>query len=370
VPSRLVLMNPGPVVVDERVREALLGPDICHREPEFSELLTRVRSLLVQVCGGSSSDAAVVFAGSGTTALEATISSIIPRHGKMLALDNGHYGERLLKIAAVHGIPYAHLAFGWANPIQLETVEACLANDPAITHVCMVHHETSTGMLNPVHLIGKLTATWKKQFIVDAISSLGGEELNVQADHIDWCIGTANKCIEGFPGVSFVCASKARFDELKSLPPRTFALNGYAHYLAQEFSKSPPFTPPVQTLYALETALDLLIAEGVPQRAQRYQTLAARLRAGMSNQGFRFLLSPEHWSNTLTAFYLPPAISYAELHQGLKAAGFVIYAGQEMLQERTFRIANMGQITLEDVDRFLFAVKAHLGGLIERFRCD
>ncbi len=350
---RQILMNPGPVLVDDRVRRALSGPDMCHRESEFSEMMARVGRKVTQVCGGDDRYTTVIFTGSGTAALEATLSSSVLPDGKMLILDNGHYGERLSKIAFLHGIPHEVIRNGWSIPFDLDRVGRAISDNPAITHIAMVHHETSTGMLNPLHEIGCLSAKYGKSLMVDAISSLGGESLDVQADHIDWCVGTANKCLEGMPGLSFVCAPRAKLDALADIPARTLYLNLYNQYVATERAHAPQFTPAVQTFYAFDVALDLMLAEGVQARHARYAELAAQLRKGLADLNFRFLLPPEHRSSTLTAIYLPEGMGYAGLHDKLKAHGFVIYAAQENLKQKVFRLANMGQITPGDIALFL-----------------
>ena len=350
---RTILMNPGPVLVDERVRKALNWPDMCHREPEFSELMTRVREKVTQLCGGDETYTTVMFTGSGTAALEATLSSVAPPDGKVLIVDNGHYGERLAKIVAVHNIPYRVSQHGWGVPFDLEALDKTLQSDPSITHVGIVHHETSTGMLNPLHEVGAIVARHRRSLLADAISSLGGEILDVQADHIDWCIGTANKCIEGVPGISFVCAPRIKLDGLANIPPRTFYLNLYTQYVAEDRDEAPPFTPAVQVLFAFDQALDLMLAEKVEGRHARYRALAEQLRSGLKELGFGLFLPPEHRSSLLTTVYLPDGVNYGDLHDRLKAQGFVIYAGQDALSQRVFRLANMGQITADDIKRFL-----------------
>jgi 2-aminoethylphosphonate-pyruvate transaminase len=355
--GRQILMNPGPVLLDERVRKAMAQPDICHREPEFAELMTRVSAKVTEVCRGGAGYASVVFTGSGTAALEATLSSIVPDDGKMLVLDNGHYGERLAKILAVHRIPHSVSRFGWSVPFDLSAIAARLRSDPSLTHIGMVHHETSTGMLNPVAEVGRIAAQHGKSLMVDAISSVGGEILDLEADRVDWCVGTANKCIEGVPGLSFVCAPRARLDALEAVPPRTFYLNLYNQYVATDRFQAPPFTPAVQAFYAFDVALDLTLAEGVEARNARYCALATQLRDGLADLNFRFLLPPEHRSCTLTAIYLPEGVSYSDLHGQLKSKGFVIYAAQDSLKQRVFRIANMGQITSSDMAAFLDALR-------------
>lgn len=353
-PPSQVLLNPGPVNVDERVREVLRHPDVCHREPEAADLMRNVRAKATAICGGGADHTSVLFAGSGTAALEAVISSVIPADGKLLVLHNGHYAERVSRIAAVHGIAQQRLEFGWTEPFDLDRVDAALAADPGITHVGMVHHETSTGMLNPLSEVGLLVARHGRSLLVDAISSLGAEELDVVADHVDWCVGTANKCLEGLPGASFACAPRALLEQLATVPPRTFYLDLHGHYTSQEHVDAPLFTPAVQALYALDRALDLSLEETVPRRSARYAGLSALLREHLVRHGLEPLLAPEHSASSVTVFRLPEDIDYTHLHDRLKDAGFVIYGCPPPLG-RVCRIATMGNLSEAQVRRFLDA---------------
>ncbi|MEU5660895.1 aminotransferase class V-fold PLP-dependent enzyme [Streptomyces sp. NPDC047737] len=352
--DRVVLMNPGPVNVSEEVRAALTLPDLCHREPEALALMQRIRRKTTRVCGGDDRHAAVLLAGSGTTALEAAFSSVVPADGRVLVIDNGHYGERLARILSVHGIAVEHLTFGWGRPVDPAVVERSLAGDPSLTHVALVHHETSTGMLNPLREIGAVTARHGRSLAVDAISSLGAEEFDLVADGVDWCVGTANKCLEGFPGVSFVVGARERLAALEAVPARTFSLDLHRHFVAQEHDGVPLFTLPLQIMAAFDTALDLALREGASQRHARYTALAERLRDGLAERGLALRLPPEQRASSLTAFALPDGMTYEELHDGLKAEGFVVYSTQAR-GEREFRLSTMGHITGEDITRFLSA---------------
>ncbi len=365
--DRLVLLNPGPVNVHDRVRAALAAPDMCHREPEAAQLMTRVRTKVTQVSGGDDSYTGVLLAGSGTAALEAVFSSVVPPDGRILILDNGHYGERLYRIVTVHGVDCRRMEFGWTRPIDLAAVDRALAEDPGITHVGMVHHETSTGMLNPLREVGEIVARHGRSLAVDAISSLGSERLDVRADRIDWCVGTANKCLEGLPGVSFVCARREALEALADVPPRSFYLDLHGHYHSQEYLHAPLFTPALQVMTAFEEALDLVLAEGVTARGERYAAHAGRLRAGMAALGLEFLLPPEHRANSVTNVRLPAGVGYEALHDALKAEGYVIYATQQQL-DGVFRVANMGQLTERDVEGFLGALDRALVKLSEAGR--
>ncbi|GAB3845641.1 2-aminoethylphosphonate aminotransferase [Micromonospora andamanensis] len=346
--GRLVLLNPGPVNVHEKVRAAIAAPDLCHREPEAADLMAAVSTKVTEVCGAGGDHRSVLLTGSGTAALEATIASVVPPNGRLLVLDNGHYGERLHRIAAAHGLPSQRLEFGWATPIDLEMVAAALLADPSITHVGLVHHETSTGMLNPLRAVGDLVAGHGRTLIVDAISSLGSEQLDMAADHIGWCIGTANKCLEGLPGISFVCAPRAGFASLADLPTRGLYLDLHTHYRAQVQAQTFAFTPALGVLHAFDVALDLMLAEGVASRGRRYAELAQLIRDGLTQRGVQLLLPPEHRANSLTNAHLANGMTYQELHDGLRRRGYVIYATQDRAAG-VFRLANMGQLTEADI---------------------
>ncbi|MBB5159498.1 pyridoxal-phosphate-dependent aminotransferase family protein [Saccharopolyspora phatthalungensis] len=360
-PEKAVLLNPGPVNVHSQVRDALAYPDVCHREPESIELLTRAREKATLVCGGDDAHTSVLLSGSGTAALEAALSSIVAPDGKILVLDNGNYGERIHRIVAAHGIAGMRLEFGWTTPIDVDAVDAALTADPAITHVGMVHHETSTGMLNPLREIGAVVAKHGRSLVVDAISSVGSEDFDMRLDNVDWCVGTANKCLEGLPGISFVCAPRAALDALADVPPRTFYLDLHGHYVAQDKDKAPLFTPAMQVLYAFDAALDIALREGVSARAARYGRLAEQVRAGFTQRGLRFLLPADQRANSVTHLHVPDGITYEELHDGLKAAGFVIYGVQKRLGA-VFRVANMGQLDEQHIAEFFAAFDRVLDG--------
>lgn len=358
--DRMVLMNPGPVNTDSAVRAALAGPDACHREAEFSELQRRVRRKVVQICGAGDSHASVVLTGSGTAALEAAITSVPPADAGLLVIDNGHYGRRLLEIARCYGIRVRHLEFGWGVYADPAVVKRALQEDPWLTHTVVVHHETSTGMLNDVRAIAGVTREQGRISIVDAISSLGAESLDIIDDDIDWVVGTANKCLEGMPGISFVCGAKAAFEDLEQNQARTYSLDLSRHYKAQEKNGFPAFTPSIPIFYAFDVALDLALAEGRAARGARYRRLAERLREGLGRLGLQVLIDPQHRSVVLTAVRLPASLAFEELHRGLKERGFVIYAAQEHLSGSYFRLSTMGHIDDGDIERFLASLESLL----------
>lgn len=354
--KRYILLNPGPVNIKEKVRRALLSPDMCHREPEFRGLMTRCAKKLLGAFGISAAYEAVFFTGSGTAALEAAVVSSVQQGKKILVVNNGIYGERIAQIAKLQGIKTVNLRSDITKTPDIDVVEDKIREDKDIAVVAVVHHETSTGLLNPIYEIGVLCKKYKRLYLLDSISALGGEELNFAVAGIDLCVGTANKCIESIPGVSFVLVKKAAMPKLKKVRPRSLYLDIPSNLKGQRRGE-PLFTPAVQAFYALDAALDELIKEGVQGRIKRYKNLAAFLRRGFSVAGLEYLIEPKYHSNTLTALRLPEGVSYAKLHDNLKARGFLIYAGQSELKKIIFRIANMGQITKNDARKLLAALK-------------
>lgn len=357
--KKYVLLNPGPVNIKEKVRRALLSADICHREPEFEELLLRCRKKLLKAFGISNSHDVVFFTGSGTAALEAAVISSVPQKRKILVINNGVYGERIVQIAKRYGIGVIDLKFKITERPDLSIVEGKLKKDKSIDVVAMVHHETSTGLLNPVDELGTLCRKYNKIYLLDSISALGGEELDFKKADIDLCVGTANKCIESISGVSFVLIKKSAAGELKKVRPRSLYLDMLSNLNSQKEGET-LFTPAVQAFYALDAALGELIKEGVYSRIRRYKNMAAFLRRGFEEGSLRYLIAPAYHSNTITALRLPSGFSYQRLHDALKKKGFVIYAGQSKLKDVIFRIANMGQISKADARRFLKSLSSIL----------
>ena len=350
-----ILLNPGPVNVSPRVQQALLRGDLCHREEEFSDLLVAIRAKLLQAFAPSGYTAVPV-TGSGTLAVEAMVSSALPEGKKLLVINNGVYGERMLHMAEAHRIPAVELRYDWTERPALGQIESTLRADPAIDAVALVHHETTTGLLNLVTEVGAITRRTGRLLLLDAVSSLAAEDLDLIRDGVDLCACTANKCVQGLPGVSFVLVRTDAMTAMQHYPRRSLYLHLPLHWEAQE-KRSIPFTPSVQTWYALDAALDELLEETVTKRVKRHYTAAQLLRDGFARLGLKALLPAAHQSNTLTSLLLPEGMTYPRIHDGLKERGFVIYEGQGRLQTGIFRVANMGHLTLDDFRRFLAALE-------------
>lgn len=357
-----ILLNPGPANTSKTVREALLCPDLCHREPEFFDVMRDCRERLVRVAGVASDFTAVLFTGSGTAAVEAAMASAIPRGRSALVVVNGVYGDRMMRICRAHDIPAVPVASDITTPVSPDAVREALRAHPEISHVVVVHHETTTGLLNPVADVARVAHDEGRRVLIDAMSSMFGEPLAIAQDGIDFVMASANKCLGGVPGVSFVLARKTAIAALKDVPPRTVYLDLYNHFATQEQDNT-PFTPAVQVLHAMQQALVELEAEGVPARIARYAGNARVLRDGMAALGFSILVPPAGRSAILTTFRLLPGLAYEPLHDAMKRRGYVIYAGQGDIRTYAFRVSNMGTLTPADLKDVVAAFASSLAEL-------
>lgn len=352
-----ILLSPGPVNLSHRVRRALLSPDLCHREEEFAGLQEEIRRRLLAVYGLAPERwTAVLFSGSGTAAVEAMVGGLVPREGRLLVVENGAYGERISRIAAAHGIPSVALRLEWGAPVPVESLEAMLEEERRVTHVAVVHHETTTGRLNDLAAIAAACEAGGAGLLVDGVSSFGGEELDFDGWGLEACAASANKCLHGVPGVALVVA---RREALSSLPaaPRSVYLDLGAYARAQD-RRDTPFTPAVQGFQALAEALRELEDEGGWRaRRERYARLAELVEEGLGRLGIRPHLPREGSSVVLRAYRLPAGMEYGEFHDGLKARGFIIYAGQGGLARRIFRVSTMGALSEAEVRAFVAAVE-------------
>jgi len=357
----MILLNPGPVNVSDRVRQALLQPDICHRESECAELIGDIRHKLLQafVPGEEDEYSAIILTGSGTAAVEAALLSSMPLGKRAMVITNGVYGDRLSAMIKMHRLGVPDMKYDWGVAPNIEMVELAMIQHPEVYTVAMVHHETTLGFINPVKEIAELVDSKNRVFMLDSVSGLGGEAVDIGGSKMYLVAGAAQKCIQGFPGASFVLVRKGFMERVMKHPKRSWYLN-LANYYEEQERGTIPFTPAVQVYYAFREALDELLEEGVGNRIQRFQRYASTIRARMQEMGIQAVLPPEVQGNTLTAFDLPEGVSYAQLHDGLKQEGYVIYAGQGQLEHKIFRVANIGALTDKDIEGFLSAFQATL----------
>jgi 2-aminoethylphosphonate-pyruvate transaminase len=353
-----LLLNPGPVTLTERVRRSLMQPDLCHREEDFVALFRDVRDRLGRVYATSTAGIVpVLLTGSGTGAVEAMVSSLVPRDSTALVAANGVYGERMSAMLDAQGKRYVVVSSPWLEGIDLAGVERALAGDPSISHVLAVHHETTTGRLNDIAALGDLCRRRGVKLLLDAVSSFGAEEIHFAEWNLEACAATANKCLHGAPGVSFVLTDARVFAQRASGATSVY-LDLFRYYAARD--GAPPFTPAVHVFYALQEALrEFEEGGGRQERHRRYQELSRRVMSDLAQIGIPTLLDDRQcYSSVLVSYRLPAGLSYAALHDALKDCGFIIYAGQGDFDGRIFRISTMGAIEDRDIDRLVASIRS------------
>lgn len=360
--KRSILLNPGPATTTDSVKHSLVVPDICPREKEFGQLVEGVLVDLVRIVNGEKNYKCVIFGGSGTAAVDATINSVISSDGKILVVSNGAYGSRMIKIAESYGIDVVKYDIPYGDYPDVDEVEQLiLRNQDELTHLGIIHHETTTGMLNPIADFLELTRKYNLQIIVDTISSYAGIPIDLEKTDYDYIISTSNKNIQGMAGLSFVICKEDSLLSIKNVCKRSYYLNLLQQYEFFKNSKQMQFTPPVQIFYALKQAIKEFFEEGGDNRYSRYCQSWETLIAGLKEIGFRLLLPENQQSKLLTAIIEPsdPKYDFNQMHDYLIERNFTIYPGKRA-KVATFRIANIGEIDKTDIDNFLCSLKDYI----------
>lgn len=343
------LLNPGPVSASDFVRKSLLQIDLCHREIEFEQLHYEVQRRIESVYDKSDNHYAVMIGGSGTLAVEAMLASTISQNDKALVLANGVYGCRIEDILKRHSKKFGILNFGLTGKIDFNQVEKELSSN-IYTKIILVHHETTTGRLNDLKTLSVLAHKYQVGVLLDAVSSFGAESINFQDDRLLGVASSANKCLHGLPGLSFVLIKKDYISKLKGNACSLY-LDLFNHYQNQHNCKV-AFTPPVQLFYALKAALiELEKRGGWKNRQHNYQVLSDFLRDKFRQFNIKMVIPENESASMLTAFYIPDWTDYNKLHAYFKKNGYVIYSGQSSLADEIFRIATMGELNINDIDK-------------------
>lgn len=355
--TTMKLLNPGPVSMTERVRRALASEDVCHREPEFRDLVASVRTRLAAVYG-EKGFTPVLVGGSGTSAVE-TMLSLVGKSETSLVVANGVYGERMAAMLKAQGKAHEVVASPWTSGIDLDAADKALATGK-FQRVLTVHHETTTGRLNDVGGLGKLAHRHGVPMLLDAVSSFAGEEIKLADWNIEALAATANKCVHGAPGVSFVLASDTALARPSGATSVYLDLSKHA---ADQAKGSTPFTLPTHVTRAFDEALAELAEEGGwKARHALYTARSNNVRSVCTELSAHLLLERDDaYGATLTSFRLPGGKTYEKLHADLKRDGFVIYAGQGKFDGAIFRIAVMGDLSGADLDRLARALRGALG---------
>ncbi|MBR1911101.1 MAG: 2-aminoethylphosphonate--pyruvate transaminase [Treponema sp.] len=358
--KREVLLNPGPSTTSDSVKYAQVIADICPRELEFGNLMEDVATELTSFVADPKDYVTVMFGCSGTGADEAMVSSCLPPNGKLLVVDNGSYGARLAKIAAVYKEDFEVFKSSTYEPIDIAALEKEFKTGKYTTFA-IVYHETTTGLLNPLETICPLAKKYGLTTIVDAVSAYGGMPMDLEKLGIDFMTCTSNKHIGGMAGIGFVICKKQELLKQKDWPMRNYYLNLYDQYEYFLKTKQTRFTPPVQTLYALKQAIIETKQETIEKRFERFTECWNILVSALKDIGLKMLVKEEYQSHFITAILNPetPKYNFEDLHDYARNFGFTIYPGK-LGNINTFRIANMGDIVPEEMKRFCTILKEYM----------
>lgn len=359
--KRNVLLNPGPATTTDSVKYAQVVPDICPREKEFGDLMEFCATEITRFVADPKDYATVLFGGSGTATVEAILSSVVPRDGKILIIDNGAYGQRMCKITSIYNIDTVVFKSSSIEPINLDALENEIKKADGLTHLAMIHHETTTGLLNDITSVGKLCKENNITFIVDSMSGYAAIPVDMEAMDIDFLAASSNKNIQGMAGIGFAICKKSALEATKDIAPRNLYLHLYEQYTYFEKTHQTRFTPPVQTFYALKQAIIETQEETVEGRYARYTKSWETLLNGLEDLGLEYLIDKEHHSRIITSVIEPKtdAYNFDEMHDYFFEKGFTIYPGKVNNYD-TFRISNIGQIDYKDMEAFLEVLKDYL----------
>ncbi len=354
---REILLVPGPTPVPEKVRARMFEDVISHRGENFGALLEGVQGKLKKVF--MTSRPVYIFPGTGTGALECALFNLFDRGEKVLSVSNGVFAERWAEMAKRMGLDLNVLEFPYGEAWDLEAVEAKVKS-VSYSGILLTHNETSTGVLNPLKEAVSLIKRVLPETIicVDAVSSLGGAPLKMDEWGIDAVLTASQKALMTPPGLAFVAISERAFKKAQTIssPSYYWDIKLADDYLKKEPMQT-PYTPAISLLYALDTALDLLLEEGLEESWKRHDALARFVRTGLREMGFEILPSEECASPTVSAVRIPEKMSFSQIKEGLARRGVIIAGGQGRLKGKIFRVAHMGYVGKNELVAFLHALK-------------
>ena len=354
-----LLLTPGPLTTSESVKQAMMS-DWCTWDEDYNiGIVEVIRKELTELASSRPEEyTSVLMQGSGSFCVEATLGSVIRDNDKLLVVANGAYGKRMGTISEYYHINYELIGFEETQAVNPEKVDKYLTEHPEVTHVSVVHCETTTGVLNPLKEIAKVVKKHNKTFIVDAMSSFGGVPIDMYELGIDFMISSANKCIQGVPGFGFIIARRSILEKCKGVA-RSLALDLYEQWDTMEKGHGKwRFTSPTHVVRAFMQAITELKEEGgITARNARYNENHKVLVEGMRDLGFRTLLPDTEQSPVITSFYYPDnSFNFKDFYEKLKKKGFVIYPGK-ISQADTFRIGNIGDVYPDDFRKLVEAIR-------------
>jgi len=337
-----LLMIPGPTMVPNTVLTSMANPIIGHRTKDYGELLEDTIEKMKKVF--MTENDVYLITGSGTSAMDMAISNTVDKGDKVLTITNGNFGERFYKIADVYGAEVIKLENEWGDNAKPEQVKEILEENPDIKVVTVVHNETSTGVKNPIEEIGNIVKDYDALYVVDTVSSLGGDYVDVDKFNIDICVTGSQKCIAAPPGMAAISVSEKAWDVINATETKSFYLDIKAYKKRYDTKKETPYTPSVSLTYAMNEALEIVLDEGLENRFKRHEKLAKATIAGLEAMGIELFAKEWARSVTVTSAKYPEGIKDSEF-RGLLANkyGILVAGGQGQASGKIFRVGHMGE---------------------------
>lgn len=352
--KRNILLNPGPATTTDTVKMAQVVPDICPREKEFAGLMKGLRQDLLKVAHAPADEfTAVLFCGSGTINIDICLNSLLPEGKKVLVVNNGAYNTRAVEVCQMYHLPHIDLRFSVFEQPDLKAVEQALDENPDVAMVYCCHHETGTGILNPIREIGALAHSHGAIMVSDTTSSLGMIPFDIVRDNVDFCMASAQKGLMAMSGLSFIIGREAIIRESKNYPTRSYYTNLYLQYEYFEKTGEMHFTPPVQTVYATIQALKEYFEVGEEQKFARHRRVYEAIHDGLDRLGFQTAINREIESGLVVSVKYPTSAnwSFERVHDYCYDRGFTIYPGK-ISTTNTFRLCALGTIDEDDIHAF------------------
>ncbi len=359
--KRNILLNPGPSTTTDTVKLAQIVPDICPREKEFQAIMAPMRSELVKIVHGGEDYTSVLFCGSGTICIDITLNSLLDEGKKAFVINNGSYSQRAVDVLKYYGLPMIELRQPIYTTPSLSAIEEILNSNDDIGYVYMTHHETGSGLLNPIREVGALAHKYGVFFITDTTSSYAMIPINVYEDNVDFCMASAQKGIMGMTGLSYVIGKKSIIEESRDYPKRSYYCNLFMQYDYFEKTGEMHFTPPVQTIYAARQALNEYWDEGEEAKWSRHMRVMDAIHTGEDKLGLREVLARDVQSGLVSAVRYPDDDNwdFERIHDYCYERGFTIYPGK-IEKQGTFRLCALGAINEADIVEFWKVFEAAL----------
>ena len=352
--KRNVLLNPGPATTTDTVKYAQIVPDICPREKEFAQIMREMGDDLVKIVHGDLSKySAVLFTGSGTINIDACVNSLVPEGKKLLVLNNGAYSARAAEVAEYYHMDHINCKFSITEPIDIAAAEEAIKSDDDIAIVYCCHHETGTGVLNPIREIGAIAHKYGKVMVVDTTSTYAMIPIDMEKDNLDFVMASAQKGLMSMTGLSYVIGKTDLIEASKNYPTRSYYTNLFMQYDFIKNKGEMHFTPPVQTIYATRQAIKEYWEVGEQKKWERHQAVWEAIYRGLDRLGFRTIIPKEYQSKLVVSVLYPndENFDFTKIHDYVYERGFTIYPGK-VSDLPTFRLCSLGVITPDDIDAF------------------